>query len=138
MSPHQLPSGTPLECTLTGLTNGRAYRFAVRALNGAGWGPWSNWSDAVTPSGETRTITITGTRDRDTVRVGGSATGLTGKTVQAMVRFPGQTASSPGSYTRVNADQRFTWQRRAAKKTYVYFAHGDVSSNRIIISARRR
>ena len=35
--------------TLTGLVNGRPYRFQVRAQNEAGWGEWSALSAAVTP-----------------------------------------------------------------------------------------
>ena len=35
--------------TVTGLTNGTAYRFQVRAVNAAGPGSTSPWSDAVTP-----------------------------------------------------------------------------------------
>ena len=35
--------------TLTGLVNGRPYRFQVRAQNEAGWGEWSGWSAPVTP-----------------------------------------------------------------------------------------
>jgi hypothetical protein len=35
--------------TYTGLTNGVAHRFQVRAHNEAGWGPWSEWSAPVTP-----------------------------------------------------------------------------------------
>lgn len=131
-----ITSGTPLECTLTGLTNVRAYRFSLRALNGAGWGSWSTWSDAVTPGGVTRTITITGSRHRDTVKVTGTTTGLTGKQLRAMVRFPGQTAYSPGSTTSVNDSERFTWQRRTSKKTYVYLTHGSTRSNRVVIPAR--
>lgn len=131
-------AATPLECTVTGLTNGRAYRFSVRALNGAGWGPWSTWSDAVTPGGVTRTITITGSRHQDTVKVTGTTTGLAGKQVRAMVRLAGQPAYSPGSTATVNDSGRFTWQRSTGKKIYVYFTHGDVASNRVTIPARRR
>ena len=36
--------------TLTGLENGRPYRFQVRAQNEAGWSEWSGWSAAVTPN----------------------------------------------------------------------------------------
>jgi len=39
-----------LTCTITGLDNGTAYTFIVRALSGAGWGTWSKPSPAVTPS----------------------------------------------------------------------------------------
>lgn len=35
--------------TYSGLANGVPHRFQVRAHNEAGWGPWSEWSAAVTP-----------------------------------------------------------------------------------------
>ena len=37
--------------TFTGLTNGTAYTFRVRAHNSVGWGTWSSPSAAVTPAG---------------------------------------------------------------------------------------
>ena len=55
-----------------------------------------------------------------------------------MVRLAGQTAFSPGSTATVNDSGRFTWQRSTGKKIYVYFTHGDVTSNRVTIPARRR
>ncbi|MCX6418924.1 MAG: fibronectin type III domain-containing protein, partial [Actinobacteria bacterium] len=41
-------SGVPT-CTVTGLTNGKAYTFSVQAVNGFGTGPASSASTAVTP-----------------------------------------------------------------------------------------
>ena len=38
-------------CTVTGLTNGTAYRFTVTATNGSGPGPSSASSNSVTPTG---------------------------------------------------------------------------------------
>jgi hypothetical protein len=43
-------SSGPLSCTVTGLTNGQAYTFTVRAMNGVGWGPPSTASNEVTPA----------------------------------------------------------------------------------------
>ena len=131
--------GTPLECALTGLTNGVAYRFSVRALNGAGWGPWSAWSNAVTPTPDpsTRTITIVGTRQGREVVVAGTTTGLEGAQLQAMLRFPGQTGFTAGSRRPVDDDGNFTWKRSTAKRVSVYFTSGDVTSNRVSIPARR-
>ena len=40
-------------CEVTGLTNGTTYTFAVRALNGAGWGDYSSASNPVRPTGAT-------------------------------------------------------------------------------------
>ena len=42
-----------------------------------------------------------------------------------------------GSNVRtVDAEGRFTWQRKSGKKFYVYFTSGDVRSNRLIITPR--
>ena len=128
---------TPLACTVPGLVRGVTYRFRVRALNGAGWGPWSEWSNPVVP-GPTptpATITIVGAREGSRVVVHGMTTGLTGEQVQAMVRFPAE-PYAPSGVRVVDEDGTFTWQRRAARKTYVYFIHGDTRSNRVIIPRR--
>jgi hypothetical protein len=127
--------GTALECTLAGLTNDRTYRFRVRALTGAGWGTWSEWSNAVTPHGDpsAMSIAIVGSRDGRSVSARGTTTGLVGAQVRAMVRLPGETAYSPGAARTVGDDGSFTWQRRSGKKTYVYFQHDGIRSNRVII-----
>jgi hypothetical protein len=68
------------------------------------------------------------------VRVDGTTTGLVGAEVTPHVRKPGQTGFTPGSNVRtVDADGRFTWQRKSGKKLYVYFTSGDVRSNRLVI-----
>jgi hypothetical protein len=132
-------AATPLECTVTGLTNGRAYRFSVRALNGAGWGPWSGWTAVVIPSPPAPkvTITIVGSRQGRAVVVDGSTTGLDGGQVQAMVRMAGQTQHVPGAIRPVDNAGRFTWQRATGKRTHVYFISGDATSNRVSIPALR-
>ena len=61
-----LTQGTT-SCEMSGLSNGTAYTFEVRALNGAGWGPWSAPSESVTPGPPpppppAPSIMITGTR----------------------------------------------------------------------------
>lgn len=85
-------------------------------------------------------ILITGTRDGGDpaiVRVEGAAPGLAGGRVTPMVRFPGQARYSPGVGVRtVATDGSFTWQRKTNRKVYVYFTHGAIRSNRVIVSAR--
>jgi YVTN family beta-propeller protein len=136
-----LVSAPTTTCEVTGLTNGTAYTFTARALNGAGWGPYSTPSAAVTPGpNATATIQITGSRDSaDTRRVvvTGVTTNLVGAQVRPNIRFPGQRNYSPGTGVRTVAeDGTFTWQRRTGKKTYVVFTSGDTRSNRVIIAAR--
>jgi hypothetical protein len=137
-----------LSCTVTGLTNGTAYTFEVRALNGAGWGPYSAPSAAVTPKvPDPRvlpSITITGTRGEVRGRAGIVVTGATrgfemGAILRPWFRFPGQARYTQGA-ARILVDESggFTWQRRTGKKFYVSIrsSAGDVVSNRVIIPAR--
>ena len=136
-----------LTCTITDLTNGTAYTFEARALNGAGWGPWSTPSNTVTPAAPPPpppavTISITGSRgtgaDRQIVFVTGTSTGLSGDQVRAHVKLRGQADYRPGRFISVSAEGRFDWQRTTGKKTYVYMTGGGVQSNRVIIPAVRR
>jgi len=130
-----------LMCTVSGLTNGTAYTFTARALNGAGWGPWSGASNAVTPlAPAVKSIQITGSRDATDsryVRVSGVTTDLVGNLVTPWMRFPGQAAFSAGFGVRtVAADGTFEWSRRTGKKVHVYFAYGSIKSNTVVIAAR--
>ena len=135
-----------LTCTVSGLTNGTAYTFTVRALNGAGWGASSGPSNAVTPRATpVKTIQITGSRDAlDTriVRVSGTTTGLVGEQVAPWVRFTGQTTFTQGSGVRtVAADGTFAWARVTGegareKQVHVYFTHVSIKSNTVVIPAR--
>jgi titin len=128
-------------CEVKGLANGTSYTFTVRALNGAGWGAWSAPSNAVTPSPSVvKAIQITGSRDAsDTrvVRVSGTTTDLVGEQVTPWVRFPGQTTFTAGTGVRtVAADGTFAWSRATGKKVHVYFTHGSIKSNTVVIAAR--
>jgi len=129
-----------LTCTVTGLTNGTIYTATVRALNGAGWGPFSTASASFTPEAPpTPSIVITGNRAEIRGRPGVIATGVTnnlvGVTVQARVHLSGEIEYYDGSRRVVNANGEFTWQRMSNKKVYVYFRTQDeqVRSNRLII-----
>ena len=130
-----------LTCTVQGLTNGTSYTFTVRALNGAGWGASSDASNAVTPQAVvTKSIVITGSRDAsDTrvVRVTGTTTVLVGEQVSPWVRFPGQSTFTAGTGVRtVAADGTFAWSRVTGKKVHVYFTHGSIKSNTVVIASR--
>jgi hypothetical protein len=126
---------TGLSCKFPDLTNGESYRFQARGLNGAGWGPWSAWSDSVTPEPPpvAKSIVITGSRKGRIVKVDGVTTGLVPGSVQAWVRLRGQTGYAPGATRELDAQGSFTWQRTTGKKVYVVFRDGDVKSNRVII-----
>ena len=127
-----------LTCTVTGLTNGTAYTFTVKALSGAGWGASSTPSNAVTPTAPpTPSITITGSRDGQRITVTGTSMHLTSQTVRPWLRFPGETTYSEGAAViPVSANGTFTWSRKTGKKTYVYVAHATTKSNTVTIPAR--
>lgn len=138
-----LVSAATTTCEVTGLSQGTAYTFSARAMNGAGWGPWSAPSNAVTPSAPTGpTITITGSRDLSDTRVisvKGTSTGLgMGAILRPWLRFPGQGSASPGASTiLVDVDGAFTWQRATGKRVRVYVATADgmTKSNPVVIPA---
>ncbi len=130
-----------LTCTVSGLTNGTSYTFTVRALNGAGWGSDSAPSNAVTPRATPKpSIVITGSRDAaDTrvVRVSGTTTGLVGEQVTPWVRLADQSSYTAGTGVRtVAADGTFAWSRATGKKVHVYFTHGSIKSNTVVIASR--
>lgn len=130
-------------CEVTGLTNDVAYSFEVRALSGAGWGPWSAVSNAVTPGPQpVPSILISGTRGEvrggTGIVVSGTSEGFgMGAMVRPWVRVEGRSSFTEGSARiLVDTDGAFTWQRRGAKTMTVYVAtpDGSLASNRITIS----
>ena len=133
-----------LSCTVTGLTNETAYTFRVRALNGAGWSPWSTPSAVVTPTRPASpSLVISGTRQdvrgKPGIRIVGTATDLgLGAVLRPWIRFPGQTTYAEGT-ARILVDTAgdFAWQRSTAKKAYLYVAtpDGTLRSNRVTIPA---
>jgi YVTN family beta-propeller protein len=139
-----LVSAPELTCTITGLSNGTTYTATVRALNGAGWGPYSAASAAFTPQPPVSpSITITGTRgevrDKPGVLVTGTTTGFEmGAILRPWTRFPGQTSYTQGTASiLVDAQGGFTWDRRTGKTIYILIRSedGTVESNRLILRA---
>ena len=130
-----------LTCEVSGLTNGTAYTFTVKALSGAGWGAPSAASNAVTPAAPVApTILITGSRDpgdRRIVIVSGRATGLVGEQLTPWVRIPGRADYTAGKTpATVEPDGAFAWTRKTAKRIQVYFTYDTVKSNAVTIAAR--
>ncbi len=136
-----LATAPALSCTIAGLTNGTAYTFTVRALNGAGWGTTSAPSEPVTPRAPVAvSIQVVGTRDtgdRRYARITGTTTGLTGERVSAWMRFGREKEPRQGLVNPlVASDGTFRWSRKAARSFSVYFAHDAVTSNTVVIKRR--
>lgn len=130
-----LATAPALSCEIAGLANGTAYTFTVRALNGAGWGPSSEASSAVTPA--KKSIVITGSRDGSIIKVAGRTAGLVGAEVTPWVKLSGESLHQAGTGIRtVTADGTFAWSRKTGKSGEVYFESGDVRSNVVAFRAR--
>jgi predicted phage tail protein len=95
-------SATASQLTVTGLTNGTAYRFRVRAVNAVGAGHQSATSPAATPR------TIAAAPAKVTAQAGAAGGKLT-----AAIRWT--TPSSTGGTPVIG--YRVTWQRLTAKGT---------------------
>lgn len=144
---HYLVTATPggltclttlTECEITGLQPGVAYTFDVKALNGAGWGPESTPSAAVTPT--MSAITITGTRAGKRVMVSGATTGRSsGSAVTPWIRVEPRLDFRQGlAVVTIADDGTFTWQRRAPRTITVYFEADGFTSNRLTLSRQAR
>lgn len=136
-----LVAAPALTCDVRGLTNGTAYTFTVKALNGAGWSAASAPSLAVTPVAPlSPTITITGSREGSRIVVTGVTTGFGIEAIlNPWLRLAGQSAYSPGSaQVLVSMDATFAWGRKTGKKVSVYMQTPDASvrSNAVTIRAR--
>lgn len=130
-----LAAAPALSCDVTGLTNGTAYTFTVRALNGAGWGAPSEASNMITP--ERKSIVITGSREGSIIKVTGRTAGLVGAEVTPWVKLSGDSSHQAGTGLRtVTADGTFAWSRKTGKSGEVNFESGDVRSNVVVFRAR--
>jgi hypothetical protein len=125
-----------LTCSVAGLSNGTAYSFTVRALNGAGWSSSSEPSDSVTPRAVPKpTFVITGSREGARMAVSGSTTGMgmgglvTPWTSRSLEDFISRAAIP------VSADGTFEWSRRASRSVVwrVYFTAESGRSNTVTI-----
>lgn len=130
-----------LSCEITGLTNGTAYTFSVRALSGAGWGAWSPPSEEMTPQAPAPpSIVISGSRGAEptanVVAVTGRSNLESGTPLRPWIKVGKQPSFRPGMATVMTSDTgAFEWSRRATKSVTVYFGtlDGAVASNRVTL-----
>ena len=138
------PSGrmcltTTTSCTVSGLANGTAYTFTVRALSGAGWGAASEPSDKVTPQVSVKqSILITGSRVGRAVEISGTTKGI----VAGSELVPWTRLGASANFTRsmrpavVGEGGVFTWKRRAARSLTIYVEYDGVRSNQVTVPVR--
>ena len=127
-----------LTCEISGLVNGTTYTFSVQALTGAGWGPSSEPSNAVTPvESPVPTIAIEGKRTHRVVSVTGRTTGFgMGALVTPWLKRGAGQPFEQGKDVLVNERGGFTWSRRVgAPVVWVYFTSDDVRSNELKLRA---
>jgi hypothetical protein len=135
-----LATAPALTCTVTGLANGVAYTFVVKALNGAGWGADGGPSAPVTPSAKARSLTLfqgkraaDGRHDR--ITTGGTSVGVPeGARLTPWIRYGDTGAFVEGvASIVVGSDGGFTWTRQIRKdrKFTAYVAYEDLESNRV-------
>ena len=130
-SSEQFP--TSASATFSGLTNGTAYSFKVRAKNDAGWGGWSAASAAVTPFGVPPTLaapTAAGADSADAhekaITVNWTPADGNGRPISSYAVTP-QSSLSSGSGTPVTVDGNtttttFTVPNDGASWTYTVVA----------------
>ena len=125
-----------LTCTISGLANGTEYSIRVRALNGAGWGPWS---EPITVVPEQPSVQIVGTRGTGKrvkrVIVDGVVSGMTVSEVTLSFRIG--TGSWREVVREVAEDGTFRWKKTSAKRVIAYAEAEGITSNRIKVTRAR-
>jgi hypothetical protein len=96
---HTNPAATE---TVTGLTNGTAYKFRAAAINAAGTGPYSTPSAAVTPTADRSSLSIKATSP---VKYGGKTT-VSATLTDSVTHNPIKSASL-GLYERASSHKPF-------------------------------
>ena len=125
-------------CTVTGLTNGKAYTFTVVAISAIGSSTSSAASAPVTPFTTQVTIRITdSSRNGGKVVIKGTTEGLDpGDTLDVLTRTSAKGQFQPTGEVTVRSDGTFRWTGSSTKKTWIRVTDGDVVSNTVIVPAR--